>query len=267
MKNPFITLGMLAILFYSCEKKILDHSTQASQDNLTAESIFNDVGYIIEEGFWNNDENPSYPKYTLMNTPDTSGVDTLDIDFGAINYLYKNKYRRGIIRTIYTGEYYSPSSVLTTTFDNYYINNNLVHGERVVRNQGINNNGNMWFTIDVKQGVVYTESGMINWESNKIREWTSGQTTPSNTIDDKYKITGTANGNGVNGGNFSVIISSPLILNSGCLYSSSCVIESGTAKVSPDGRNDRTIDYGDSLCDCNVDVIINGERFPIIIRD
>ena len=118
-----------------------------------------------------------------------------------------------------------------------------------------NKNGNIE-KIFINEKISDDSSKIIIAENAKIIK-----------LDDKYKITGTANGNGVNGGDFSVIISTALTLNSSCLYSSSCVIESGTAKVSPDGRNDRTIDYGDSLCDCNVDVIINGERFPIIIRD
>ena len=45
----------------------------------------------------------------------------------------------------------------------------------------------------------------------------------------------------------------------------SCVITSGTAKVSPNGYVDRIINYGDSICDCNFDVTINGITYPIVV--
>ena len=246
----------LLILFYSCEKEIMDNSTQASQDNLTAESIFNDIGYIVEEGFRNNEPSTSYPTYTFMNSADTSGIDTLEIDFGPTNYLHNGKYRRGKIHTTYTGGYYDPLSLTISTFDNYYVNNNLVIGERIITNEGINNNGNMWFTININDGRINTSNGLINWESNRIREWTNGQNTYSNKADDEYKITGTARGNSVNGDDFTVTITTPLTLSLNCLDSSSCMIQSGSAIVSPYGRVDRTIKYG-SLCDCNVNVVIN----------
>ena len=50
----------------------------------------------------------------------------------------------------------------------------------------------------------------------------------------------------------------------GCLPS--CVIKSGTAKISPNGYADRIINYGDSECDCNFDITINGTTYPIVVN-
>ena len=45
-----------------------------------------------------------------------------------------------------------------------------------------------------------------------------------------------------------------------------CVIKSGKAKITPNGYADRIINYGDSLCDCNFDITINGTTYPIVVN-
>ena len=155
-------------------------------------------------------------------------------------------------------------AVITTTFDNYHVNNNLVQGERVVTNQGRNNEGNMWFTIAVNNASINTANGTINWESTRTREWVNGMATYFDITDDRYKITGSANGTGVNNNSFSMEITDTLNVDLGCLPS--CVIKSGTAKISPNGYADRIINYGDSLCDCNFDITINRTTYPIVVN-
>ena len=77
-------------------------------------------------------------------------------------------------------------------------------------------------------------------------------------------ITGNASGNYVNGNAFTVEITDSLEVDLGCLPT--CVIKSGKAKISPDGYADRIINYGDSICDCNFDVTINGTTYPIVVN-
>ena len=164
----------------------------------------------------------------------------------------------------YTGKYRDSLAVITTTFDNYYVNNNLVQGERIVTNQGRNMDGNMWFTIAVNNASIVTNNGIINWSSNRTKEWVSGITTYGNITDDRYKIIGSANGIGLNDNRFSMEITDTLNIDLGCLPS--CVIKSGTAKISPNGYADRIINYGDSLCDCDFDITINGTNYPIVLN-
>ena len=263
MKKTLLVLGILTVLFYSCEKIEDIESTQASQDHLFAEQTFNDVGRIVKEAFVVNGVNKSCATYTLMNN-DASDIDTLIINFGSTNCLDNGELRKGKILVTYTGKYRDSLAVITTTFDDYHVNNNLVQGERIVTNQGRNSNGNMWFTIAVNNASIVTHSGTINWEANRTREWISGIATYGNITDDKYKITGSASGNGVNGNAFSMEITDTLNVDLGCLPS--CVIKSGTAKISPEGYADRIINYGNSECDCNFDVIINGTTYPIVVN-
>ena len=178
--------------------------------------------------------------------------------------MQNGKLRKGKIIITYTGKYRDSLAVVTTTFDNYYVNNNLIQGERVVTNQGRNGNGNMWFTIEVNNASIVTNNGIINWSSIRTREWVSGIATYGNITDDTYKITGSANGIGINNNSFSMEITDTLNIDLGCLPS--CVIKSGTSKISPNGYANRIINYGDSLCDCNFDITINGTNYPIVVN-
>ena len=264
MKTTFLSLSILTVLLYACKEEIPElHSIQACQDNATAENIFNDVGHIVEEGLQDNGQSKSCPNYNLMNV-DTSNIDTLIINFGSTNCLHNGKLRRGIINVTYTGKYRDSHSIITSTFDNYHVNNNLVQGEKIVTNQGINSNGNMWFTIDVDSASITTTNGTINWDSDRVREWVNGENTYFDISDDEYKTTGTASGNGVNNNSFDMIITTPLKVDFGCWPS--CLIKSGSAKISPSGYSDRIINYGDSICDCNFDITINGNTYPIVVN-
>ena len=263
MKKTILALGILIVLFYSCEKIEEIESTQCTQDHLTAEQIFNDAGRMVENGFTDNGQNKGCASYSLLNA-DTTNIDTLIIDFGSTDDLCEGKFRNGKIIVTYTGKYRDSLSVITTSFDNYHVNYNLVQGEQIITNQGRNNKGNMWFTIEVNNASINTTNGTINWESSRVREWVSGQNTYFNISDDRYMITGNASGNSVNGNAFTMEITDALEVDLGCLPT--CVIKSGKAKISPNGYADRIINYGDSICDCNFDVTINGTTYPIVVN-
>ena len=268
MKKTILALSILSIILYACkDEDVINQndltSTQGTQDHLTAEQIFNDAGRMVEAGFDANPDHKLGPTYTIMNS-DTSNSDTLIVNFGSSTVSNNTTIRSGKIIAVYTGRYRDSLSVITTTFANYYVNGHSVQGERIVTNQGRNNKGNMWFTIEVNNASITTLNGTINWESSRVREWVSGQNTYLNISDDRYMITGNASGNSVNGNAFTMEITDSLEVDLGCLPT--CVIKSGKAKISPNGYADRIINYGDSICDCNFDVAINGTTYPIVVN-
>ncbi len=269
MSHKISILIILTLSIYSCKEEDILHqseliSTQSCQDNLIAENIFNDIEYSIKEGLYNNGYNKSCPNYILMNT-DTTNVDTLIIDFGNTSCLHNGKIRKGEIHITFSGKYHTPYAVISTTFENYYINSKLIQGEMTITNQGINSDGNMWFTIEVKDAVIITSKGIINWQSNKEKIWSNGTDTYLDISDDEYKITGSSSGNGVNGNNFNSTIMDSLNIDMSCFPS--CIVKSGSAKVYPNGNTERLISYGVNLCDCNVDIIINEDIYPIVIEN
>ena len=273
MRKILITLSILTVLFFSCkEENVINPSEstslQACYDHLTAENIFNDIGIIVEKGFMDNWQKKTCPNYILMNT-DTADIDTLIIDFGSGECPPTNgKIRSGKIEITYTGKYRDALSVITTTFNDYHVNYHLVQGKRIVTNEGINSDGNMWYTIEINDASINTDNGIINWESNRVREWIKGQNTNLDISDDGYKIIGTASGNAGNGNNFTAEIIDSLEVDLECLLYAECIVKSGSVKISPSGGySDRIINYGDSLCDCNADVVINENNYPIVISN
>ena len=271
MKKTLLVLAILTILLYACKDEEIMNTpeltnTQAAQDHLFAEQTFNDVRRIVEGAFLSEGINKSYPEYTIFDA-DSSNSDTLKINFGPDYIIFPDppnhagKLRKGKIEITYTGKYRDSLAIMTTTFDNYYVEGYLVKGEQIITNQGRNSNGNMWFTIEVKDGII----GSINWNSEFVREWISGSSTYLDISDDQYKITGKASGNAANGDAFTMEITETLNVDLGCLPS--CVIKSGKAKItSNDYAYDRMVNYGDSLCDCNFDVTINGNTYPIVVN-
>jgi len=186
------------------------------------------------------------------------------LNSGVGYYLYNNKLRKGIINVTFSGNYRDSLSVITTTFDNFYINNKLIQGEMIVTNNGKNSNQNLWFNIDVNNASINTQNGVINWQSNRIREWISGAETYLDLSDDIYRDTGSSNGNAANGNTFSMQIIDPLHIDLSCFPT--CVITNGSAEINPDGYPSRIVQYGDSTCDCNVDVIIDNEKYPLVVE-
>ena len=85
MKTHKLFLRTILLSFFiliSCqEDKIIETGTVTSQDYIFAENLFNDVGRIVEDAFYDNGESKTCPSYTLMNA-DTSDMDTIVVDFG-----------------------------------------------------------------------------------------------------------------------------------------------------------------------------------------
>ena len=271
MKKTFLTLSILAILFHSCEKEILNTSTQASQDHLFAENIFNDINRVVEDAFNSNGLSKSvWPKIDIM-ASDSSDADTLVIDYWEerLDVEY-DKLRRGKIIVIYTAPYQDSLSVITTTFDYYHVNStNWVQGSRIVTNLGINVNGDMVFDIAVDANIT-TAIGRIDWVSNRTRFWTDGRNTTQYPFDDIYKVVDSTSGNGLNNRDFTVITTDSLEVNLGCLlptitYNKRCAIVSGKVKVTPDGYAAREIDYGMGGCNCDFSVTINGKSYLVVV--
>ena len=276
MKKIILIFGILTILLYACKDEDIINipeqtSTQASQDHLFAENIFNDINRVVEDGFNDNGlSKSSCANYKSM-ASDSSDADTLIIDFGEVDCLDEyGKLRRGKIIVIYTAPYQDSLAQINTTFDHYYVNStNWVQGSRIVTNLGRNVNGDMVFNIDIDANIT-TEIGRIDWISNRTKFWTDGRNTTQYPFDDIYIVVGSASGNGLNNRDFTVNITDSLEVNLGCLlptitHNKRCAIVSGKVRITPDGYSAREIDYGMGGCDCDFSVTINGETYLLVV--
>ena len=268
--NIFIIAGLI-ISFMSCKDENVIHSVnqqnlQSSHDYLLFEKTLFDIEREIEHALIATGTTKNLPMYISLNA-DSTDQDTLIINFGEENYLHLGHLKRGEIISIYNKFIYNSNSQITTTFNNFYINNNLIQGKMYLENNGSNQNGFQEFSLTVDSMSIYTNNGSIDISNgNYIKQLVSGYNTQYQYLDNIYKLTGNAQGNSSNNNNFSLEISNSLNMNLSCFESISCIITEGTSRLIPDGYEERIINYGNNSCDCDINAVIGEDIHPIIIN-
>ena len=271
LKNNILILIALIISFVSCKDENVIHSVnqqnlQSSHDYLLFEKTLFDIEREIEHALIATGTTKNLPMYISLNA-DSTDQDTLIINFGEENYLHLGHLKRGEIISIYNKFIYNSNSQITTTFNNFYINNNLIQGKMFLENNGSNQNGFTEFSLTVDSMSMYTNNGSIDISNgNYIKQLVSGYNTQYQYLDNIYKLTGNAQGNSSNNNNFSLEISDSLNMNLSCFESSSCIITEGTSRLIPDGYEERIINYGNNSCDCDINAVIGEDIHPIIIN-
>lgn len=269
--NSILIVSILIISFMSCKDENVIHSVnqqnlQSSHDYVLFEKTLFDIEREIEHALIATGTTKNLPLYFSLNV-DSTDQDTLIINFGEENYLHLGHLKRGEIISIYNNFIYNSDAQISTTFNNFYINNNLIQGKMQLTNNGFNQNGFSEFSLTIDSMSMFTNNGSIDMLSgNYIKEMVSGNNTQYQYLDNIYKVTGNALGNSSNNNNFSVEISDSLNMNLSCFESSSCIVTGGTSKLIPDGYEERIINYGDNKCDCDVNAIIGEDVHPIIIN-
>ena len=273
MKNYFLITNIFIFLLFSCKNEnILEipnaENLQEVHDHLKAEQIFNYVNILVENAMLDNDQ---HKRSCVRYSYDTSSVDLLPIiiiDFNQSNGIgcpfFENKIMTGKIIVSYSDIYAEESSITYISFENFKVNNELVQGNVKITCMGTNENENIYFNIEVTNGSITTSNGIINWESNRTKEWMSGRSTKFERSDDIYNITGSSSGNSVNGNNFSVTILESLNVNLNC---SSCTIIAGKSKITSNDNISKDINYGFNACDCDATIKINDIVYSIIINN
>ena len=271
LKNNILIVIVLIISFVSCKDENVIHSVnqqnlQSSHDYLLFEKTLFDIEREIEHALIATGTTKNLPMYISLNA-DSTDQDTLIINFGEENYLHLGHLKRGEIISIYNKFIYNSNSQITTTFNNFYINNNLIQGKMYLENNGSNQNGFPEFSLTVDSMSMYTNNGSIDISSgNYIKQMVNGYNTQYQYLDNIYKLTGNAQGNSSNNNNFSLEISDSLNMNLSCFESSSCIITEGTSRLIPDGYEERIINYGNNSCDCDINAVIGEDIHPIIIN-
>lgn len=271
LKNNILIVIALIISFVSCKDENVIHSVnqqnlQSSHDYLLFEKTLFDIEREIEHALIATGTTKNLPMYISLNA-DSTDQDTLIINFGEENYLHLGHLKRGEIISIYNKFIYNSNSQITTTFNNFYINNNLIQGKMYLENNGSNQNGFPEFSLTVDSMSMYTNNGSIDISNgNYIKQLVSGYNTQYQYLDNIYKLTGNAQGNSSNNNNFSLEISDSLNMNLSCFESSSCIITEGTSRLIPDGYEERIINYGNNSCDCDINAVIGEDIHPIIIN-
>jgi len=279
-KRQSIFLGLVACClvttFVACKKEAKNAATDitAANDNTMAESNYNDATNMVDASYalgvnftarTEAGQNGARIE-DVLGTGINVTVDTLSttrkitIDFGATDYtcLDQRKRRGKIIATWVGTSYRTPGTVITITFDNYFVNGNQIMGTHKTTNQGLNNAGNLVYKIEVDGSIIKANGGTITWKSTRYREWTAGVTTPLNPLDDAYSITGSASGTTAAGGAYTINITQPLVRKMSCYW-----FESGKIELTPAGGATWSLDYGTTGCDAKATVAVGPLSYNI----
>jgi hypothetical protein len=255
---------------FSCQDDNLlenldQNNLQACHDYALIEKTIVDIEREIEHAFISTQTTKNLPNYISLNN-DTSNQDTLIINFGEDNFLHLGHIKRGEIIIIYNKFLYDNGANISTTFTDFYINNNLVQGNIVLSNIGFNENENLEFNLEINNLSLNTENGIINLSGNYNKEMVEGFSTQYQYLDNVYHVSGNASGNSVNNNSFNINISDSIIYNLSCFQTSSCIITKGLTQVNPSIYDQRILDYGNGNCDCEISAIIEEENYPLIIN-
>lgn len=271
-KQSYIINFLLIItsIMFSCQDDNLlenldQNNLQACHDYVLIEKTIVDIEREIEHAFISTQTTKNLPNYISLNN-DTSNQDTLIINFGEDNFLHLGHIKRGEIIIIYNKFLYDNGANISTTFTDFYINNNLVQGNIVLSNIGFNENENLEFSLEINNLSLNTENGIINLSGNYNKEMVEGFSTQYQYLDNVYHVSGNASGNSVNNNSFNINISDSIIYNLSCFQTSSCIITKGLAQVNPSIYDQRILDYGNGNCDCEISAIIEEENYPLIIN-
>lgn len=270
-----IIIALSGLMFNACKKEedMDDNDVSTSADHSFAESTFNDVGNIADEGTDNgaitNYRGPvsgnsllgcaTVSRDTLA---DSSRVVTIDFGTGCTGA--DGRIRQGKIIVTYTGHHLDSGASKNVSFDSYFVNDNQILGTRTVTNNGHNASGFLNWTVTVNGSIVLANgAGTVTWSSSRTRTLTEGEST-LDFSDNVYSITGTASGINAKGIAFSAQITSPLIrkMAIGCRKH----FVQGTIEITPSGKPVRTIDFGTGDCDNIATITVNGHTKQITLR-
>ena len=279
IKQSF-AIGFTASLFLSlsltsCKKDSnSDSDAGPAQDNSVSESNYNDVNTMVDGAYsagtnYNFRASTGARQESIMSGCTTVTVDSVStarkitIDFGTTNCMgLDGRNRRGKINATWSGKFRDSNTVISITFDNYFVNDNKIAGTHKTTNMGRNAAGHQVIKTEVSGQVTRADSsGTIFWSSVRFREVLEGASTPLNFLDDVYSITGKASGTNKDGKSYTAVITQALIRKMNCRW-----FESGKVDITPVGGNaTRTLDYGSTGCDANATVTIGGHTTDVVL--
>ncbi len=286
MNKIFHTTALLfcfAALIVSCNTDDSDtDDLNAVYNNAASETAYNDVASIGDESVIDDDlssfklddaEKISAPCATITkgDTNDMPNVTT--IDFGSVNCLCNDgKNRRGkiIINHPPPSMARDSGALFHHEFLDFYVNDNKVLGYIDVKNHGFSPEGFHHFKWDVVGGLELADGeGSLSWESHQVKAYLAGFETPTR-LDDKIGIQGSSSGVTQAGEAYTAEIDSLQPLRQKFEVGCRKHFFAGTAFVTPQGRPQMTINYGDfpaEVCDDIAIVTVNGNTYTINLDD
>ncbi|CAN5439327.1 hypothetical protein BH09BAC5_BH09BAC5_03500 [soil metagenome] len=267
--TPAILLFTIVLALNGCKKdnNPADTETVTATDNSICENEFmrllptiNSIA-IDEQGVHRNGSG----NHVQSNCPTISVPDSLMqyprhlyIDYGSgCTDPVDGKVRKGKIICQIDRPYDSLGAVMTITFDTFYVG--AIHFEGITTLTRTSQNS---FHKEVHNGKC-TKAGTTPWTIlfDAIRDITFTSGANISTDPQIISITGSNTGTDRNGNTWTSTITSPIVRDLGCTW-----LTKGVMVVTPSGKPDRTIDFGDGTCDNKATVTIEGNTFEFTMQ-
>lgn len=281
MKKLFIPVSFLALnsllLFSGCRKDQdaePEMTFESAEDNARLESESESTQNFIDAEALDPGLKTGQPSQT-GNLPAcatrswNNATNTLTIDFGPVNCLCKDgRYRRGKITAVFEGPWRVQNSKVTIKPLDYYVNDNLHTGTRVVTSLGNENAAvNYKYQVEViDAAITFTDGSARSWNALRELERIAGQGTLT-IADDEYLVTGTSTGTNRRNVGFTTVINQPLkkVFRQGCFRN----FISGTVTITNANNRTLLLDYDPGkteACDKTAAVTSNGKTRTITLR-
>lgn len=266
------TAAILATTFIACQPyNTFDNDWQSVQDYTVAEQLFDDVYKQIDAEVQRGTNATQCSNVTFTYNADSTVADMV-IDFGSSCMGNDNRRRSGRILAHITGHYRNINSVITVTFDNYYVDGSHIEGIETITNTGRNIDNRLTYNSQVTGArITDTDGTIITWESVHNSELMNGESTTfasdgeSGITDDVYIIWGASTGVNRNGLAWSANIVAPLRRFSSCNW-----IINGSANVIQAGKTNRYLDFtypvSSGTCDNTARAFIQDNQVDITLR-
>jgi hypothetical protein len=252
----FLTIS--ALFFNSCRTRERDIDITEGKEAVLLERTNDDVISIVHQA-----DQGQLANYGCATVTKNTGAlpNTMVIDFGPGPCVSQDgKLRSGKILVSYEGNYADSGSRRIISFENYFVDTNAVKGTKTVETTK-NSAGNLIVNINAQDTIIKKTGEVVTAIMERKREYTAGLNT-AQWIDDAYTITGKGTGVRANGYNFTCIISKPLVVDFSCKTR----IMSGEMQIQPQGKELRTLNFGDGTCDRDATIFINNKAYNIVFE-
>ncbi len=240
------------------EMVVLDEATAEAVVDFTNDDIdnivLNNMAAILKGGRGEANGTENFNSYwgrdTCAEVTHDEDAQTITINFGEGCTSGDDITRSGAITINYTDRRNVAGAVITTTFENYFVNGNQVEGTRVLENISDGTSNQRAFRVTVTGGQITFEDGTTRtFQGTRTRTHTLEETSRELTV----TVTGSRSGTNREGTAFSMEITSPLVFTYSCRQVGVRVAVSGNRELTRDGAT-LGIDYGDGTCDNEVTI-------------
>jgi len=273
--NPIKALAISGLfLFASCEKEDSLPFTQLNETEETSQEVdltstLEDIDEVTLTSFQRNGltdrslvtlEEDLCEKVKIEWLPNAK---KMIIDFGEGCTSPRGVTRKGKIIVTYTGRYWAPGSVITSTFEDFYINDRKIQGTRILTNEGFNENDKFFTFKTVVEGgkIIWPDETFRTFESRHIRRIFF----PNGDRGFVYKVSGRSRGVNRLGNEYVVEITSPLLFVERCIRSGNRIPSEGILSMRVQERGEILIDFGTETCDREVSISRGGETKTVTL--